>query len=374
MFPIQHLRIRHFTLKTAVHRLEDSVITLSGPALAISGIIAGVDLLTGGHLLQSLGWLSTTWAICLLLTLDFQVLSLGERARILYQSAKSRWHKSLELGLTVGIASAISSVSIQMQAIITRSSSANVSVDQAARDLHIDPIALIWERAILVLLLIFLSGWSRQQERSQQGQGQGPQGQSDVDHLDPQVLADTVVTRLTQVNQDCLTQALDRFDQAQQAAIQQALDHLEQANKLQIEEHLTSAGQSQVTLMEQASKGVIGSRLPELQPVMLPPGQGQSLTLSMPAGGQSLSEVKWEAQSEGFNPVRRRAEGQGSDGIRRDVPLFIAEHLARQGTLPRVRQIMEVTGCSRNTARKYVRQVGIIAQCSRKKRNQAEQR
>lgn len=82
MFPIQSLRLRHFNLKTAVHHLEDSIITLSGPALTISGIIAGVDLLTGGHLLQSSGWLSTTWAICLLLTLDFQVLSLGDRARM----------------------------------------------------------------------------------------------------------------------------------------------------------------------------------------------------------------------------------------------------------------------------------------------------
>jgi len=31
-----------FELKTAVNRLEDAIITISGPALAISGIIAGV--------------------------------------------------------------------------------------------------------------------------------------------------------------------------------------------------------------------------------------------------------------------------------------------------------------------------------------------
>jgi len=60
-----------------MNSLEDAIITLSGPALAISGIIAGVDLLTGGHILQQSPALALAWAICLLLTLDFQVLALG---------------------------------------------------------------------------------------------------------------------------------------------------------------------------------------------------------------------------------------------------------------------------------------------------------
>jgi len=63
------------SLQQAINRLEDGIVTLSGPALAVSGIIAGVDLLTGGHLLQQTTWLALGWAICLLLTLDFQGLS-----------------------------------------------------------------------------------------------------------------------------------------------------------------------------------------------------------------------------------------------------------------------------------------------------------
>src|SRR5258708_38097611 len=62
-------------LNETIHALEDSIITLSGPALAISGIIAGVDLVTGGNMLKSVGWLALAWAICLLLTLGFQVLA-----------------------------------------------------------------------------------------------------------------------------------------------------------------------------------------------------------------------------------------------------------------------------------------------------------
>ena len=109
---------RQVSLRKAVYALEDAVITLSGPALAVSGIIAGVDLLTGGTMLKDVGWLSMAWAICLLLTLDFQVLALGARAHRIYLSDKSRWRKVGEIALAFLMAAGISSVSIQMQSII----------------------------------------------------------------------------------------------------------------------------------------------------------------------------------------------------------------------------------------------------------------
>ena len=97
------------TLKDATNRLEDSIITLSGPALAISGIIAGVDLLTGGNMLKQASWLSLTWAICLLLTLDFQVLSLGARAHKAYLSEETLTRRKVcEIVIMVLIAAAIS--------------------------------------------------------------------------------------------------------------------------------------------------------------------------------------------------------------------------------------------------------------------------
>ncbi len=154
----------HLSLKQSVNWLEDAIITLSGPALAISGIIAGVDLLTGGNMLKQIWWLSLAWAICLLLTLDFQVLSLGARAHKVYLSDKSGRRKLGELLLAVAIAAVISYVSIQMQSIIARSNSAGLDITTATAQLGINPIWLIWERSALVLVLIFMSGWFREEQ------------------------------------------------------------------------------------------------------------------------------------------------------------------------------------------------------------------
>lgn len=156
-------------LNKTIHTLEDGIITLSGPALAISGIIAGVDLVTGGNMLKSVGWLAMTWAICLLLTLDFQVLALGARAHRVYLSNKAVERKVFEIILAVLVACAISYVSIQMQSIIARVNSETpaLSIDTATVQLGINPIALIWERSSLVLVLIFLSGWFREDDNEQ---------------------------------------------------------------------------------------------------------------------------------------------------------------------------------------------------------------
>ena len=148
-------------LKTATHLLEDAIITLSGPALAVSGILAGVDLLTGGHAMIGLPWLTLTWAITLMLTLDFQVLTLGVRAKRIYLSDTSKKRKAAEIVLTCLIAASIAFVSIQMQSIIARSNGVGISVEQATLQLGISPLALIWERSALVLFLIFLAGWFR---------------------------------------------------------------------------------------------------------------------------------------------------------------------------------------------------------------------
>jgi hypothetical protein len=171
--PFTILNRRHAGLRQAVYTLEDAVITLSGPALAVSGIIAGVDLLTGGTMLKDVGWLSMAWAICLLLTLDFQVLALGARAHKIYLSEKGPWRKVGEIAFAFLMASGISSVSIQMQSIIAiMNSSAKASIASAAAQLGINLIGLTWERSALVLVLIFLSGWFRQVEHEhEQGQG-----------------------------------------------------------------------------------------------------------------------------------------------------------------------------------------------------------
>jgi hypothetical protein len=183
------LKLPDFSLKTAVTRLENAIITLSGTALAISGIIAGIDLLTGGSMFKNISWLSLTWAICLLLTLDFQVLVLGTRAKRIYNGGKDTWKKCFEILAIIAIAAAISYVSIQMQSIIARSQTVvtdrsgqahTISIDQATRDMGINPIALIWERSSLVLILIFLSGCLRDEERGNGEEQPQPQVQANA--------------------------------------------------------------------------------------------------------------------------------------------------------------------------------------------------
>ncbi len=161
--------MRNINLNSAVTLIEDSIITLGGPALAISGIIAGMDLLTGGSILKQASWLAYIWAIALLLCLDFQVLALGARAHQIYLSDKTTRRKIGEIALSFIIAAAISFVSIQMQSIIARVNAvAGLSIEQAAAELGINPIWLIWERSALVLVLIFMSGWFREERSKQQ--------------------------------------------------------------------------------------------------------------------------------------------------------------------------------------------------------------
>jgi transposase len=201
------------SLKHAVASLEDGIIVLSGPALAISGIIAGVDLVTGGNVLKSVSWLGLVWAITLLLTLDFQVLALGVRAHRVYSSGKHAGQKVVEILLVVLIAAAISFVSIQMQSIIARvNAEAGLSIDQAAVQLGINTIALIWERSTLVLVLIFMSGWLREHPEEQTQTLASPP--APVPH--PAISEETVQLILARLA------TLDRWEQALTAQQQQA--------------------------------------------------------------------------------------------------------------------------------------------------------
>ena len=154
-------KIRIPSLATSVTWLEDSIVILSGPTLAASSIIAGVDIVTNNALADRFGWLSFVWAICLLLTLDFQVLALGVKAHRTYTTNKERTEKIAELVLIVLIAAGLAYVSVQMHAIFARVNSAGVSIEVAQQQLGINPIALIYERSALVLVLIFISGWLR---------------------------------------------------------------------------------------------------------------------------------------------------------------------------------------------------------------------
>lgn len=157
------------TLSRSVTRLENAIVTLSGPALATSGIIAGVDILTNSLLARYAPAASViaglVWAICLMLTLDFQVLMLGVRARRIYTSKhKSGWCKVGEMALCLAIAAALGYVSLQMGSIFANMLGTSLTIGQAEARLSINPTALIYERSALVAVLIFMSGWLREDD------------------------------------------------------------------------------------------------------------------------------------------------------------------------------------------------------------------
>ena len=212
--------MKKLPLVPVMRTFEDSIITLSGPALAISGIIAGVDLLTGGGMLKQVAWLSFVWAICLLLTLDFQVLSLGARSHRTYLSNKSTWRKVVEVATATLIAAGISSVSIQMQSIIARANGVGIGIEQATYQLGINPIALIWERSSLVLVLIFLSGWFRDENGKQT----------------PAVAPVAVTPNIEEVVNSALAKATDSINTAYQQRFDTLIQQVESVRVTMIEQ------------------------------------------------------------------------------------------------------------------------------------------
>lgn len=154
------------SLKQRVTSWEDHIIVLSGPSLAASGIIAGLDVLTGSLIKTYFPVVSDAmgmiWAICLMLTLDFQVLTLGVRVRKIYQSDKSGGAKFVQILLSLLIAAFLAYVSLQMASIFAKMlSDTKLTLDTAQAALGIDANWLIYERSALVMVLIFMSGLLR---------------------------------------------------------------------------------------------------------------------------------------------------------------------------------------------------------------------
>jgi hypothetical protein len=298
------------SLKPTVNKLEDAIITLAGPALAISGIIAGVDLLTGGNLMKNTGWMSLAWAICLLLTLDFQVLALGARAHHIYLSKKPAWRKAFEIALAVLIAASISFVSIQMQSIIARANSiANLSIENATIELGINPIALIWERSALVLVLIFMSGWFREEEAHsrtvQQPNGPAPAPPP----ASSSISEETMQVILTKISK---------------------LDQLEQ---------LLAAGSVQV------------SQTIDPQPA-LPASTGEK-------DEQGVDTQERERKTASVGSPQQRVYGKQNADFGDAIEAILAAHPGEQLT---VREVAALAGCSTRTADKWMKRLQPPAQ------------
>ncbi|SRR5579883_1800210 len=374
-----------WSLKGIVNRLEDGVITLSGPALAISGIIAGVDLLTGGSMLK-IGWLSFIWAACLMLTLDFQVLVLGARAHQVYQSTeKSGWRKCWEIVLICLIAGAIASISVQMQAVVSKANSTTpaLSIDQAAAAIGVSLNWLIWERSALVLVLIFLSGWFK--ERSSEPVQSGVQVQ--VSQQGPsmeQMLEQVFIPSVTAA----IGQAVNQVNQLNQRLLEETVRQVNQVNHDILERMETMNMRRVETVIERVSVSLIQ----QTQPVLPVPSEASEpaistrLSIALPkvrvADLTSVTqfndlfnqvgeeEVADTGDTGSVGPITEQVpvpEGpvnrplyQVSEEVNADtgarVQLYISTCL-QQGFTPTLGQIMAETGCAKGTAIKYRRQL-----------------
>jgi hypothetical protein len=275
------------TLKSTVTGLENAVITLSGPAIAISGIIAGIDLLTGGSMFKNVSWLSLTWAICLLLTLDFQVLMLGARAKQIYNGNKGGWKKVFEIVAIMAIAVSISYVSVQMQSIIARSQTPDagghtITIDQATREMGINPIALIWERSSLVLILIFMSGWLRDEKPEPEDQSQSQPVALNYEELATQVaplLAPTLdtfkATLLEELQklepQSAPAPAIDYESVAQIVAPLMAPEPLPQINYQEVARNIAPLLRPTFTEVHRTIIEEVRAIIPQLAPAPLAP-------------------------------------------------------------------------------------------------------
>lgn len=143
-------------IKYGIDWFEEVVNLLSGPLLAVSAAVAIVDLLTDGQIHISLQPLAIGWAIAQGFGLDFQLLSLGYKARSAMQEGK----KARFAGVMV-IALILGAVALQSGAIFAAQSAQAEGISHALLQLDINPTILIYERAGLAVLLLFIAGWNK---------------------------------------------------------------------------------------------------------------------------------------------------------------------------------------------------------------------
>lgn len=143
-------------IRYGINWFEELVNILSGPLLAISAAVAIIDLFTDGRIHTTIQPLAIGWAICQGFGLDFQLLSLGYKARAtLNANKKWRFVGVLTIAILLG------AVALQSGAIFAAQGTQGEGLARAIAQLGIDPTFLIYERATLAVLLIFIAGWNK---------------------------------------------------------------------------------------------------------------------------------------------------------------------------------------------------------------------
>jgi hypothetical protein len=230
------------TLKQAVRSLEENIITISGPALAISGVIAGIDVLTSNIIRTNFPMvgnvLGVVWAFCLMISLDFQVLTLGVKASRLYRDVnKKGWAKFGEVLLCVLFACAISYVSVQMGTIFAQSlgMGTTFTIEDAEARLGINSVWLLYERSALVMLLIFMSGWLRDVEM-------GPENATQAASAPLQGSQQSELAEALKQIAEMNRQQFEAMQAAQQQALQVTVAQVTQVTVEAVRESLLQAG------------------------------------------------------------------------------------------------------------------------------------
>ncbi len=306
------------TLQQSVKNLEDNIITISGPALAISGIIAGIDVLTANvlktYLPQASSMLGVAWAVCLMLTLDFQVLTLGVKARRIYQSDKPGKQKFAEMGLAILVAGAISYVSLQMGTIFARTLGTTMSIDQAEALLGINPVALFYERSAMVMLLIFMSGWLR--DGSETPQSARPVAVAPTDEELRNMIAEIVKSEVQAIAQSLSSQVRNEIHVLVQNA------------------QVTPAAQPTTQITEVRNR----DEVLEIAQIA-----GQNTDPVIPVA-QPVPVIAQAAQSE-ESDARSRVQG------------YCAAYQREHGRMPTLDEVMTNCAVAKNTASKYRREL-----------------
>jgi hypothetical protein len=303
-----------WTLKQHVRSLEENIITISGPALAISGVIAGIDVLTSNIIRTNFPMvgnvLGVVWAFCLMISLDFQVLTLGVKASRLYRdTSKKGWAKFLEVALCVLFACAISYVSVQMGTIFAQSlgMGSTFTIEDAEAHLGINPIWLFYERSALVMLLIFMSGWLRDVEMSPENatqatpaplQGSQPSELAEVLKQIVEMNAQTLQTvqQMTQQQKPVTIEqaTIEQITRVTVAALQQALPEVSVPLQIAAPTAHENATKANVAPFQRDYKPEIELLLLE-NPVITPDEVVQKINCSLPTAKKWLAKLSENA-------------------------------------------------------------------------------
>ncbi len=150
------------------------------------------------------------------------------------------------------------------------------------------------------------------------------------------------MSRVDQTNQKSFAEVVDRIRNENEVALQGAIEGLEQASDRKVVSALTRIDRVRVILENTATT-----------PTLLP-GRGQTKMIE----GSKRSDGG--GQSVGVNDPNAGGQESEPSGVR--AQKFIATYLAAEGSLPKVKMVMDATGCVKNTARKYLRAAGSTEQ------------